>query len=749
MRVTEFAAEINQAETAIEWQLSGHYTLWPDESAYTTSEFSAAVADPFTGETTLTINGKVQAATEAAARVALSALVTAVTTQRGYAGGQQQRDETTPETRQTSEGEAFTELTFSSVWRTWKTTNQAATYRGVSLGEVNRWQDRYGATRFNEMRSQRRHATGGVQLGGVFKGDMSLAVEARRAALLVQQRALKAAVNAADGVLTYGDWSQTVRVEEFSAEINQAETGIEWSLTASYSLFPHEAGYATADYTVATREAVEEGDEFLTFNGNIAAPDPASANAKLAAVRSTVLAAYGWTLAQRTSAETTPHWVYANGDTTAGVPDAADGTSFLELAFAENYRRRRPAVVVSSTLTVSSREDVPSQFLATTYAGTVTASGPNADAAYTAARARALALGANREGSIDPAAVLRSSTITLEQRQLTGESATEFLRVQFSFEYQSKLSAGRAWLELSTARQRDTFGVDVEAVQGFVAARDEATAQALYQSVVRAVYAGRMVTGETLTPGEQRAQQGANWARQFTRLDFAFQVFLPKAAGAVGLRYTLEVSRDYLTLEVRTTVNGSCFAGSRSLADAAIDAMVRGLNLGTSVRQRRSEDRQRAATPSGALADVHLKVDFTEEIVGRIQGQTGVIELRLTEEINYGGERWAVQDLPYAPDGSGGISIVQPAGKVPGTRTVSGSVTAATLTTAEGWAKRQRKLLTGDRRGNRFPQPERWGREFVWLPRVDGIASGTGANVQLYRVSFTFSELLPDYPATE
>ncbi len=162
-------------------------------------------------------------------------------------------------------------------------------------------------------------------------------------------------MNCADGTLTYGDWSQCVRVDDFHAEINQAETGIEWSLSASYSLFPNEGGYATAEYTVNDREDVESGDEFFAFNGKISAPTQALAMAKLNSLRTAVLAMYGWTLAQRLRDEASTQSVYANGDATtypagSGVADAADGTTFIELSFSEDYRRRIQGLLVGCTL---------------------------------------------------------------------------------------------------------------------------------------------------------------------------------------------------------------------------------------------------------------------------------------------------------------------------------------------------------------------------------------------------------------
>ena len=56
-------------------------------------------------------------------------------------------------------------------------------------------------------------------------------------------------------------------------------------------------------------------------------------------------------------------------------------------------------------------------------------------------------------------------------------------------------------------------------------------------------------------------------------------------------------------------------------------------------------------------------------------------------------------------------------------------------------------MLTGDNDGNHHVMPERLASEMVWLPRVDGVATGVGENVVMYRVSFTFSEMLPNYRA--
>ena len=374
VRVSEFNAEINQAETALEWTMAATYTIFPSESDYTTTEWTAQQRDNYTGELTLTLAGKIQATSYTVAYAKLEAVVTAATTQWGYAAGQKiSLEHTSANISANGDGDTFTELSFTTSWKKWKASNQAATFTATgnklprALGNVNLWRDHYAAARFNEMRSQRRHATGGIVASGTIAGDLALAVAPRRAAMLAVQRTLKTEVDNADGTLTYGDWTQVVRVEDFQAEINQAETGIEWSLTASYSLFPNEGGYATTEFTVQPRQAIEEGDEFLSFAGKIGAPTGALALAKLTSLRTAVLAAYGWNLTQQIRNDQNYSHVYANGDKTAtitgpnlGVDEEADGTTFLELSFSEEYRRRMLGALVSSTLTVSQREDIAS-----------------------------------------------------------------------------------------------------------------------------------------------------------------------------------------------------------------------------------------------------------------------------------------------------------------------------------------------------------------------------------------------------
>ena len=57
-----------------------------------------------------------------------------------------------------------------------------------------------------------------------------------------------------------------------------------------------------------------------------------------------------------------------------------------------------------------------------------------------------------------------------------------------------------------------------------------------------------------------------------------------------------------------------------------------------------------------------------------------------------------------------------------------------------------RALLTGDQLGDSYLLPEQWDTDYEFVPRVDGVAQGAVENVRLYRVNFTFAEILPLYP---
>ncbi len=781
VRVEEFTAELDQLANAINFSFTASYTLFPDEADYATVEYTVDQKDNLSGEETLAFTGKIQSPTETAARDKLTALTATVLTQYGYATASQllRNDTTAAAVSANADGDTFTELTFTLEYRRWRTTNQQAKFTRtgktvpIPFGNVRTWDVRYTARRFNEQRSQRQLAGGVIEASGTWTADPALTLADRRAALLAQQRAMLAEINGADGTLTYGDSTQVVRVENLTAQVGQTERGVDWSFTASYSLFPNEAGYATCDFSVAQNENAEDGEETLAFAGKILAPNGAAARAKLDLLRTSILGIYGYAATQKVRGGTTATGIDANGEKTATLNPAGgtalegleaattDGVSFIELAFNEEYRRRK-SNLVSWSMQVNVRDDVTTGLVATTYSGTVSASGANVAAAYAVALAKAEALGrtgietalADPSGTASPKGFLKSAQINWEQRQTRDDNAIEFVRLTFTYEYQSVLAAGRSYLEVSAQTAKDTFGADTETVSGFVVAADAAKANVFYLAEVRSAYNGTLIRNEATTTHKVRAEKNTALTTQEVRLEFSFSVFKAKAVGSLAIRYSLNVTRDFLAAEKTTLLRGSVFAATSAAADTALTGFLGELAPGTAIRDVRTEDREwLSGGPSEETPGLFVKLDFDLTYVARLTGVSGLLEFRLTEEVQYSGTRWAVQPLPFTedpptgwnpnnpPSTSGGVAIVQPTGIEPGGRTVRGSVTAATRAACETWAKAQRALLTGS-----YPQPEKWDWDFEIVPRTQGLITGANPDVRLHRLTFTFSEILPGNP---
>jgi hypothetical protein len=751
VKIESFEAGVDQAGTMMAVEFTVAYTAFPNEADFAIADITVSerMGDSFAatgnGEQFLSISAKIMAHTDAAATTKFNALRAAIVLSYGYQSGQLTDIMGEPASVMADlDGERFMEKSFRAEYRKWRADNLAATFQrngdstgAKSLGQVTGYSYRYSATRFDEMRSHRRHASATVTLKGVIpSGAPEATPAAQRAILDARHKAITTEVNGADGRLIYGTLLDAqVRVEEFTAEINQALQAIEWTLTASRTLFPNESGYATVEFTTATRESVEDGDRLFTFNGRILAQSEAAARAKLDLVRTSALAGSGFALKHQLRAESSASNISANGDKTQGLTEAADGTTFLELSFTEEYRKRM-VDLLSWTLSISDSDETTRGFINTNYSGQVVASGATAAAAYAAALAKAVALGA------DKYPFLVRSVISYDQRQVQSTSDIEFVRLTFSYEYQRK--GTKFYLEMSSSVSTDTFGNDREAVSGFISAADLATAQAKYASEVRTAFAARMILSEEFNDSKQRLENES----QFVRLDFRLEVFRQKTGTGATLRYEIEISKDWLTLRQTSTVSGSCYAKDQATAMNAIAAFIGTLNLGQPREERTREARARSGQEPGAPDELFV-VDFTQVFDKRIEGVSALLECEVNEEIEYSGTRWVVQDLPRNSVGAGGISLIQDTGVSIGRRNVRGTVTAGSQATGLAWADLQRTLLTGDADGGHYEMPPQITRGYVFAPRTDGIPTGSTENVQLHRIAFAFGELLPNYPYGE
>lgn len=617
----------------------------------------------------------------------------------------------------------------------------------TSLGYVKTFKSTYRATRYDEMKNLRSRASGTVVATGEFKANPLDSVDARRSALNAQLATFNAQVNGKDGSLKYGPdsalaFDHVVKVDELDAQMDQMATKIRWSLTAQYTIFPDEAGYAAADFRVDIRTDEETGDRTMTFSGNIAAASEIIALSKLGTLRNAILTANNFSTNNRFRTNQTSSNLSVN-----------DGDAFLNLAFSEEYRVRMSGVT-SWNMTVQDQDDITAGMVTRNYSGTVVCSGADANAAFAAGKQRAIELGANKE------AFTISSSITRVDRQTKSAGPIENLRVDFQFSY--KVKSQRLFLEVNMTTRNNAFGDQVESISGFVTAKDAATANTAYTTYIRAPYASRLVREEEVTLVKQEIGKGTYGATgaftagsgrdsMHTGYRFSFSVWKAKAAGTFAFRYKFGVDKDFVNLRQTTNLQGEMYGDEALLGAAAdgtagnkLDQLIALLVPGaTTLRSRRERNVEQLGTDITAL----ISISFNEEMVSRITGSSQILQCQLEEDILYSGTRWN-----RGPNPAGAPSVMQNVGLTEGERTIRGSVMAATETAAMAYVNTVRQMSFPTGTGGaatpttRYMDPPRIKRSFSFQPLTEGVARGTGANAEFISVEFEFKETVPNLP---
>ncbi len=636
-------------------------------------------------------------------------------------------------------------------WKTDTSDHLAATFQKtgqgtvLTLGNVLSCERDYKSTRYSELKDIRQRAAGTITLTGEFQGDTTTTVAQRRTALLAVLESWDGQVDGKTGALKYGPsgtrfFDKTVKVDSFNAKINQAVNGIAWTLTASYTIFPNEETYAAAEFNAQVADDPESGDKVLTLSGEVGAATEVIATAKLDTLRTAVLAAQGFTTGQQIKADTTSKQV-----------DADDGTAFLTLSFSETYRKRISGIE-SFTLNVSDAEDAKSGFITRTYSGSVVASGSTADAAYTAGVTKARELGDNKHQ------FRLMGRTTRVDRRVKGDQ--ENVRVEFEFSYQ--LKATRIYLEVQSDTSVENFGDTVETISGFVTAVSSAAARSAYASIVRDAYNGRLIRTERLADSNLKIANGSFGAtgaftatsgqtNLYAKLDFSFTVWKAKDTGFYALRYGVRIAHDYLGLKADTTCSGT-FYGTAALIQAAhartagnkLDEFLAGIIPEGSVQ--RAGEREYSAEQIGSSISGILALSFNESYEGNLTTEAQVIACEVSEQIRYSNTRWVFGALPDGP------SVPMACGTEPGSRTISGSVTAATESAAMTWVEAMRQLAFpsgiggGSAPATRYTGAPEITRGFEFLPLTSGVPRGVSANIRFAKVQFNFSETLLDFP---
>jgi hypothetical protein len=657
---------------------------------------------------------------------------------------------------------------------------------GLAVGSVYTWKEQVQVKRYDELHDTRQQSGGFITATGELKGNMAsgTTLDARRTALLVTKEALIAKLDNKSVRLAYGTaFDKTVRVTGFECEINQMVTGITWSLSATYTRFPNEAGYVGSEFQLAERKDSESGESFLTLSGSITSDSVDRADAKLILIRTAALAAYTayGTAQQVRSEKRTDHVAVTSmsgasdvGDQTSVVP----ATSFIKMSFTEEYKVRT-ADHLSWNLTVDDQDDLGQGLLRRTYSGSVvcghqavTFDPPTtmdaADAAFYIAIGKARELGDGKHN------IILSSSIKRDDRLLQRTGNVEMVKVDFSFSYAVRSS--RIYAEIKSDLQDNRLGEKTETVSGFVVGGTDADAEAYYADILAGVTghirniqktvskirvsvanAGTLDSPPTLAGIWSYAEGGGGKAELVTRLEFSFQVFHAKASG-LSIKYTMGVSMRYQTMEKVTTIDGECYATTAKMNEILQYGVGPGsggegltlfndMGLGTLLDPEFSVDREYIDGETAAKG-LTTKVKFRLTYVAKITGFTGIVDCTVNERIKFSGRRNIEIPVPNAE------SEFQDMGIVPGRRTVSGTVTAATEAIALAWVKKMSTLAYANTNGIpdapavKYAEPPEINIGFEFVPLNEGVPRGAGINVKLAKVDFTFETILPVYAYT-
>lgn len=606
----------------------------------------------------------------------------------------------------------------------------------LNLGQVESFKVDRDVRRHHPLRDNRDQVSGRIQCRGRLVADPAQPLATRQAALLAACDQLLAEITAS-GRLRYGSTDQVVRVDSFAAEVDSARWDVPWSLSATYTLFPDEAGYAQAEFTVSTREDRERNEVVRTFQGQIGANSEVAALAKLAAVRTGILA--GAT------------WATTRSETISDQVDGEDGAAFLRVTFHEEFRRQ-VGNIVESTLDVVDADDADSGLIRRTYSGRVLAQGATHATAYTTALARARALG-HRKFQFQVAA---DESVEDPSLSAAGDRVTAApVLVGMRFRYEYRIKGTRLRLSVATRTVQDSYGPDTEQVSGWIVAVDEAACRNAY-TVFKQGYSARLFKHEeTGTTTERIANLGAGdvpdgaQTSLLTRFEFNFAMHSAKASGAHRARYEIDVTQDWVAREKLTTVRGEAYGNNASNTEAWLALLLGELNLGTVRSERRTTRHERGPNEDKDEIDVVTALSFEASYVAALSGPAAILQCELTEEIECSGPRVVPQPTAASNDVIQLLPSIQS-----GRRTVSGTVTATDETTALEWIKRQRVLplpsgfATG---GVRAAQPPRVSFEPQWVALVDGVARsgdyGPGfgvktVNAKLVRARFTLTEMV-------
>lgn len=557
-------------------------------------------------------------------------------------------------------------IEFSTVDRTLATVTAGMTLTpvggtAVELGDITDWKEGLTTSRPTVDLPNRNESRAAFSGSGKIHADPGLSETARRNWLLAKAAAIRAAGGSREATIAYGNQSYLVRVDKVEAQLaGQGSEYLIWSIEAHQRSFPTTA--AEADFRVVYTTDHTTGTVRIAVTGEVRAPTESDANAKVASIRAIFQSGRGL------QEDRVEHQQMSD----AATGDYSHVKSSFSLGFIDLN-----ASVVNWNLTVSTKRDVRSGQVTTTYSGSVLASSQ----AVALAKARDLGKGKM------PFPLTESET---NQYEKSGEGDVQrHMRCDFSYDYQTGLASGEIHAEVRLETAHDFYGPTSVTIQGTVRATSAAAALTFGRLFKQGGY---LVLSEQEGQAHEYRDTTSNALLQ--QVTFTYSYLAPHTEITIG--YAREESNDYEAQETMVTYSGTVFAATENLSRLAVTSLT-----GGSLAGRRMNDRFNARYKLHGSKSVLEGYDFSVQIKANVF--QGVLALPAIWEASFQISRtFAIQQVVVTPIVFGTPVVQTGLGLIPGSIVLNCSLRGNNLAAMREWARGKRALVTG---GSTYAQP--------------------------------------------
>lgn len=483
-------------------------------------------------------------------------------------------------------------------------------------------------------------------------------------------RQAQAAINSAKSgpalLVVYQQFTQVCIVPTIEAHLNEEAGDVTWSLGATYKI----KDASSIEYEFV--EKIEGGEKTMTVSGT-ARGDSAQAD-----VEALVLRLVGTSAWKASGSFTERHKLEGEFDGGYAPDDLG------EYAFAYEYRQ---AIALDWSLTVTTRHERDGM-LVRTYSGTTKA----ATAQDAQAQAEAL--------SAETSSRMISSSFAVVSASV--KNGLEY-ECQFTVEYEA---GAELYAEISSEVTEVRFGDCSQTISGFVVGSTKDSALTFARSF--------RDQGDVsmLRENRETTKNSADATTKQFRVDFNYGFFAARTQFSAAVRYAKRTSTDYRTGEITTSYSGQVWADTVANANAAIAgfyALPDGGRLTTTETSENNAD------------NIFESLNFSVGI--SVQG-SGIYEAEVSVKTVPSRDHSIITRIPY-----GAPYVQKNCGIIEGSKTVTGSVSAASRADALAWARTHQEMVSD---GDDVEAPEETVTERYVL-------FGDALDVLIYSVAFTYS----------